>query len=265
VKILSLIFFIFSLNSQLWSYQDSDIDGVDDTLDLCPDTSFDQLVNSDGCPEKKHYWGKTTLQLGSEISIDEEGKKINNYSFFGNYSYKKWYFSLSNTQQTSYDSNNNRSINGGDLYLNSGYQLMHNNMQIDIGFGVKVATANERIGTKENDYFASLGVNYFVNDKQILFGQIIYTLTGNNPSTEYQNSLAYSFGIGYMFNSKWYSTLSYDYADSIYDNGENYQSLSWLNSYSFLKKYFVTLGYGYGLDKISYPHTFSLKLGVNFE
>ena len=265
MNIYRLIFSLFILHGSLFGYEDSDIDGVDDSIDLCPDTSFDKLVDENGCPEDKRYWGSITLELGSDIALNEDNNQINNYNFFGSYNYKKWYFSLSNSQQTTYDSSNNRSIKSGDFYLNSGYQFNHNDFQTDINMGIKIATAKETIGTGENDYFASVGINYFINEKQTLFTQLGYTITGDSSSTIYQNSLAYSLGTGYLLNTQWYSSLTYDYANSIYDDAQNYQSLSWLNSYSFSNNYFISLNYIYGLDEISYPHTFSLKLGVTFE
>lgn len=265
MKIFSLIFFTLFFNIQSFAYEDSDIDGVDDSIDLCPDTSFDKLVDTDGCPEDKTYWGELTLQMGSGISIDEDNKKIQNYSFFGNYAYKKWMFSLSNSQQTTYDSNNTRSMNGGDLYLTLGYQFNYDKFQNSVSFGTKISTADESVGTGESDYFSLIDIGYLIDKKLMIFSQIGYTLTGDSPTTNYENSFSYSLGTGYMFDSNWYSSFSYDYAKSIYNHTPNYQSLSWLNSYSFLENSFISLNYSYGLDDLSYPHTFSLKLGATFE
>ena len=265
MRIFRLIFSLFILHSSLLGYDDSDIDGVDDSIDLCPNTSFDKLVDENGCPEDERYLGSITLQLGSDIAIDEDNKQINNYNFFGSYSYKKWYISLSNTQQTTYDSNNNRSTNSGDIYISSGYQFNHKDFQSNLNFGVKIATANETIGTGERDYFGLVDINYFISNKQTLFAQLGYTLTGDSPTTTYENSIAYALGTGYMVNAQWYSSFSYDNSTSIYSDAQNYKSISWFNSYSFLDDYFVSLNYTYGIDNISYPHTLSLKLGVTFE
>jgi len=48
-KILLLTGVIIFLNASV----DSDLDGVPDTLDKCPNTPFLTLVNTDGCPIKK--------------------------------------------------------------------------------------------------------------------------------------------------------------------------------------------------------------------
>jgi len=265
VKIFNLISCIFILHNQILAYEDSDIDGIEDDIDLCPNTSFDKLVDSNGCPENETYTGIFSLELGNDISIDEENNKINNYSFLGNYTYKEWDFSLSNSQQTTYNSDNNRVINNGDLYLNLSYQFNHNQFQNAISFGTKIATADENIGTGQNDYFSSIDLDYFLNEKVIFLSQLSYTIIGDTSSINYQNSLAYSLGIGYMLKNSWYSSFSYDYSKSIYKNTPNYQSISWINSYDFFKNYHISLNYSYGMDELSYPHTFSLKLGVTFE
>ena len=260
------IFFIYVLVfTKLFAYVDSDIDGVEDAIDLCPDTSFDKLVDENGCPPNERYWGELSIQIGNDISFDELDNRTDNYNFFTNYQYKKWNISLSNSDQTSYDSNNNPSTSTGDMYLNTGYFFPNDYLQTKIGLGAKIATANSEIGTGENDYFVSLSFAHALNEKQNLFSYLSYTLNGDSNETNYKNSVAYSLGTGYMLNQNWYSSLSYDYSSSIYEEGEAYQALSLFNSYTFLEDYFITLNYSYGLDELSYKHTLSLKLGINFE
>ncbi|CAA6825430.1 MAG: Unknown protein, partial [uncultured Sulfurovum sp.] len=143
------------LNTLLLAYQDNDLDGVDDAVDLCPNTSFDKLVNEDGCPEDEIYLGKITFQIGNDISFDEFEQRTDNFNFFGNYQYRKWNISLSNANQTSFDSNNNASTSSGDLYLSTGYNLNFNKIYSKIIVGTKIALAKEEVGTGENDYFTS--------------------------------------------------------------------------------------------------------------
>ena len=244
---------------------DSDIDGVEDSIDLCPNTSFDKLVDENGCPPNERYWGELNIQIGNDISFDTFDERTDNYNFFTNYQYKKWNISLSNANQTSYDSNNNPSTSTGDIYLNTGYFFSNDSLQTKISLGTKIATASSEIGTGENDYFASLSLSHLINEKQNIFAYLSYTLNGDSNETNYKNAIAYSLGTGYMPNKNWYSSLSYDYSSSIYEGEEAYEALSLFNSYSFLEDYFITLNYTYGLDERSYKHTFGLKLGVTFQ
>jgi hypothetical protein len=249
----------------LMAYEDSDIDGVEDAIDLCPNTSFDKLVDEDGCPENERYLGVLSFQIGNDISFDEISNNINNYNFFSNYQYNNWNISLSNSNQTSYDSNNNASTSQGDIYLSSGYLFSNDFFQTRLTLGTKFSTANEEVGTGENDYFSSLSFSRSISKKQTLFSYLSYSLNGDSNETNYKNTFSYSLGSGYMLNENWYSSLSYDYASSIYNDGEAYQAISFFNSYSFLEDYFVSLNYAYGVDELSYRHTFGVRGGATFK
>ena len=265
MSIEKVIFLCLLLLSKIFAYEDNDIDGVEDALDLCPNTSFDKLVDEDGCPPNEAYWGALTLQIGNDVSFDEVNNRTNNYNFFSNYQYNNWNISLSNANQTSYDSNNNASTSQGDIYLSSGYLFSNEYFQTKVSLGTKIATADDEAGTGENDYFSSLSFSHTLNEKQNIFAYFSYTLNGDSKETNYKNSISYSLGSGYMLNENWYSSLSYDYASSIYEEGEAYRAISFFNSYSFLEDYFISLNYAYGLDEFSYEHTFGFKVGATFQ
>ena len=86
ITTITLSFLLFS--STLFAYQDYDIDGVEDSLDLCPNTPFDVLVNKNGCPndgEKTKlgkYLGRLTFKIGSDMSIDETYKDANSLNLY---------------------------------------------------------------------------------------------------------------------------------------------------------------------------------------
>ena len=248
---------------QLNAFEDDDIDGVENSQDLCPNTSFEETVNEQGCPENQNYWGQITLTVGSDINSDES--TTTDYNFFSNYNYHAWEVSLYSSQQSSLDSNNNESQSAGDLYLSSGYGITKESLYSKLTFGIKIPTGSSEISTEEYDYFASLSVNYALNEKTALLSSISYTDTGDNNETTYNNPLGYSLGIGYMVNEKWYSSLSYQQSNSIYRDSEDYKSISLFNSYNFSDKFFGTLSYTKGLDDLSYDQTISLRLGVTFE
>ena len=239
-----LILPLFLLTHTIEAYEDNDLDGVDDTVDLCPDTSFEKLVDEYGCPEDENYLGILTLQIGNDTSFDKSDERVNDYNFFTHWQYRKWNLSLSNSKQTTLDSDNSSTTSTDDIYLNLGYLFDEvENLQTKASFG-----------TSEDEQFASLDFTYFINRKQTLFSQL-----------SYNKSLGYSMGSGYMINANWYSSLSYDYATSIYANTEEYKALSLFNSYSFLDDFFVIFNYTRALDELSYDHTISLKLGVTFD
>jgi hypothetical protein len=81
--------FLLLIAIQLHAFEDDDIDGVENSKDLCPDTSFEDTVNEQGCPENQNYWGKVTLTLGTDINIYDS--RTTDYNFFSNYNYKELY------------------------------------------------------------------------------------------------------------------------------------------------------------------------------
>ena len=261
MRLIYLFPLVISL--QLHAFEDDDIDGVANSDDLCPDSSFEDIVDERGCVEDDSYWGKLSLSLGSDINIDDSTGV--DYNFFASYNYREWDFSIYSSQQTSYDTNNNASSSEGDLYLSMGYSFDIKKLSTKLTLGSKIATGSDDISTGESDYFGNLTLNYLLNSQIALFSQLSYTQTGDSSDIEYRDPFGYSFGLGYMINSQWYSSLSYQVSESIYTQTDNYQAISLFNSYNFSKDFFATLNYTRGLDDLSYDHTISLKLGVNFE
>lgn len=260
---IRLYSFLLLIIIQLHAFEDDDIDGVENSQDLCPNTSFEDTVDKNGCPENKNYWGKLTLAIGSDINFDDT--TTNDYNFYTNYNYNNWDFSLNSSQQSSLDTNNKESQSSGDLYLSSSYSKNIKKLYIQMILGSKIATGDEEVSTGENDYFANIHLSYALTNNLTALSSLSYTSTGDSNETTYNNPLSYSFGIGYMLNNNLYSSLSYQRSDSIYQDSEDYQSISLFNSYNFTEKLFGTLSYTKGLDELSYDQTISIRLGVNFE
>ena len=203
------------------------------------------------------------LSFNSDIHFDTT--TTTDYSFFGNYSHHAWSFSLSNAQQSSLDTNDQTVQSSGDLYLSSGYGFIREKLYAELSVGMKLATGEDEVSTGENDYFSRLDISYNLTDTLNLLTSLSYTLTGESNETTYNNPFGYRVGVGYLPTAQWYTSLTYQYSDSIYPNGEAYQAISLFNSYAFTESFFGTVSYIRGLDELSYPETLSLGLGVTFE
>jgi len=257
------LFILLLITINLNAFEDDDIDGVQNSNDLCPNTSFEDTVDEDGCPENQSYLGKLTLTLGSDINFDDT--TTTDYTFYSNYNYNLWDFSLYNAQQSSLDSNNNKIKSTGDLYFSSSYSIIKENFYTTFSLGIKFPIGASNVSTKENDYFSSLDINYVINEKTSLLYSLSYTYTGDNNETNYKNPISQSLGVGYMINDKWYSSLSYQHSNSIYTDSEDYKAINFSNNYSFNKSLFTTLDYIEGFDKLSYKRIVSIRVGVTFE
>ena len=253
------------LSSQSVAYQDGDIDGVEDSVDKCPNSSFDEIVDENGCSPNQHYLGVLTLLIGSDFSVDKHSQTTTNFNFFANYRYNNWDMTLSNANNAASTSSNSLSSDYGDLYLSTGYYIENTSVTAKLDLGTKLATAEENTGTGENDLFTSLYLNRSITQRQNLYLYYRYTISGDNHNVDYKDFSTYSIGSGYAFSPEWYSALSYDYSGSPYAHTQPYKSISWFNSYTFSKHLFATINYTHGLNEFSPAHTVSLKLGVRFE
>lgn len=291
MKYTSITLSLLLLSSISVAYQDYDIDGVEDSLDACPNTPFNALVDAQGCPSQgevpskktNNYLGQLTFKVGTDISTDETYENANALNLYANYRYRHWDVSLSNSRTTtnnSYTEDNSDSDN--DIYLATGYMFILPQSVIKLSVGTKLVddtqststtnnrgrnllnTSTQTIASRDNDYFASLNFNYLLTNKQDMFLYYGYTLSGDSSDTDYEDYSSFSLGTGYALNKVWYSALSYNYTGSIYPTGEAEQGLSWFNSYNFNKNLFATAAYTYALEDFSYDNTFSMAVGVRF-
>ncbi|MCH9813615.1 MAG: hypothetical protein K0U47_06685 [Epsilonproteobacteria bacterium] len=252
---------VFFLSTTLYAYQDFDIDGVDDKIDECPNTPFDQLVDKNGCPLEEGIKGKLTLKFGTDISFDDLSDKTSSFNLFASYTLSDFTAVLSNYSY--YESYQNSLSGVGDIYASGGYHIRKDDLHTFVSVGIKIPS--EDVGTGEQDYFVSLYTDYFLDERKDLFFYGGYTFSGDSHEVDYENFATFSVGGGYAFNSRYYSALSFDYSQSAYSDTEAYQALSWFHSYAFSKRYFTTLNYTYSLDDRSLRHAISLKFGVNFD
>ena len=255
----SLLLIIFL---QLHAFEDSDIDGVSDEKDLCPDTSFEDTVDEDGCPENRDYWGKISLSGGVDINIDDS--TTSDYSLMIDYSYKRWSLSLYDSLQ-SYETEDDSAHTAGDLYLSGGRSFKSGNLFTKLTIGSKIAIGGSEVSSGENDYYVTLNLNYIVSSQIALLSQMGYTVIGEDNESDFENPLGYSVGVGYTINSRWYTSLLYQHSNSIYIDSDDYHSVLLFGSYNFGDNLFSTFSYLRGLDTLSYDQVISLKLGVNFE
>lgn len=247
------------------NYIDNDLDGVDDSIDLCPNTPFDALVDSNGCnTEKKAIPGKLLLQAGVNRNIDSRYENTTLLNFFADYSYENWDFSLSTAN---YNTNNLTTVIDAedDLFLTVGYTFHHDELTTKIMMGTKFAFMQDSTNDRDNDWYAALNIDYKLNNKTNLFGYYSYTISSDSPNVNYKNFSTISAGAGYALTSAWYSSLSYNYASAYYDGGSSYQSLSWFNAYMITSSVYISLNYAYGLNDASYDHTFSFAIGAFFD
>jgi len=263
MKFLPILSSLLVLATSLFAFNDQDIDGVDDAHDLCINTPFDVIVDENGCPYKKGIKGKFLFQIGEDISFNTASNRTNTLNIFLNYNYKQWDFSISSSN---FNATNINTVvdTEDDLYLTVGYLSQYGKLNTKISVGTKFAFMDNDSIDRDNDYFISANLDYFISPKQNIFLYHSYTLSGNSDTTKYENFHSLSLGTGYAVTNKWYSAISYNYAQSPYPHAKDYKALSWFNYYLLPNDFYISSNYARTLNNSSYDHMLSLNIGVKF-
>ena len=254
---------VFITTIVLFAYVDNDLDGVDDTIDHCLNTPFDELVNEQGCPLNDKFPGKLIVQIGSDISFNQIDDPVSNLNIYANYMLNAWNFSVANTNY--YVTNLSNDTAENNLYLTAGYTYIKENTRTRFSVGTKFDLTDRDTGARDNDFYTSVNFEYFISNQQNIFFYYSYTLSGDSDIIDYRNFHSVSLGYGYSVTDKWYTALSYNYANSYYPDTDDYHALSWFNSYSFSKSFYATLNYAHTFDDISYNHIITLNIGAYFD
>jgi hypothetical protein len=267
------------LGASLFAYSDNDLDGVPNNIDQCPNTPITELVGADGCSvttparaydkNKDHYdiivgadVGRSDYQLTPKTDIYTSSLQLDYY-------HKAFSFQLSSLYY--YTKASDYSSSGiGDTTLTGYYSLYPNNaLTLKIGTGVILPTYNSSLNNNKTDYLGSIYGAYQKNNF-ILFGTYVYTVindTNVNDATNninYQNTNAYNIGLGYAFTQKFYASVSYYQANSIYKDVQDLQNIALSLFYSIDKHWFTSLSYAAGLNNATSQSYGSLKLGYYF-
>ena len=285
-----LTFFIVPVS--LFAFSDSDLDGVEDSVDQCPGTSITELVDISGCTvknlESPHHFDIIMGASYSQISPIQERTDTYTASLQADYYYKGFSLQASTAY---YDSESSISTSGQtDSFVGAYYQFKPvSALSIRLGGGAILPTYKSDFNNNNTDYTASASLSYLFNDFN-LFGSYSYTMindddfsydeldsTGNpigSTTVYYQNTNAYNVGLGYYPTSKLYTSLAYNSSDSIYNKfvsttsgSTTQEALNTVSAYLFYtidKNWFTTASYAYGLTDSASDHYVSVRLGYYF-
>jgi hypothetical protein len=247
----------FILTLKLFSFYDNDFDGVDDRKDKCLNTPFVDIVDLYGCSQSNKYIGSFNLEL-EYLKQKNKILDMNINSIYLDYRYSIFLFSIFYNQ---YMIDSKTYL--GDVYINFGYDIIINENLLNIYFGLKQATGNKVISTKENDYSISLSYEYFINTYFSYLIFVSYTKTGDNQINKYNDFLNYSLGITYVKN-KHNISLYYLYDKALLHGANNDKGIEIEYIYSFNTKYYIKLTHAKSLlDGDIYDTSFAI--GVHFE
>jgi len=268
------------------AYTDSDLDGVDDSVDKCPNTPFMDLVDINGCTKKSLLPSNTTTTSYGHYDIiaglSYSGADYNLLnrndtaatSLQADYYYKD--FSLQASASYYYSKESTGRTNKGfyDTFIGASYKInATDNLKLYAGAGVLLPTYKTSLNNNKTDYKASISLNYSL-EKINLFGGYSYTLVGDKDVTittsggtieyRYQSTHSYNGGIGIYATNRLYLSASYFEGDSIYKGYKKIKSASLYGYYTIDRNWFATLNYARGLSDTATDNYASLRIGYYY-
>jgi len=272
MKNIFIVLFVFTIG--LYAYEDSDMDGVEDSIDKCPNTLITDLVDINGCVIKSlvsphHY----DFILGASYSQVDYNTNEKTDTVSENVQLDYYYKNYSLQLATSYFNSDSPtySTNGlNDTFL-AGYYGMKplKNLSARVGVGIILPTYDSGLNNNNTDYLVTLSLSYTLSNLN-LFGGYSYTfiedddLDTSSVYVKYQDVNSYYIGLGFYPTSKLYLSSSYNSSDSIYEGVEVITSASIYAYYSINQHFFTTLNYAYGLSDSASNHSASLRIGYYF-
>ena len=262
--------FLLLLLAALAAANDSDLDGVDDTNDRCPNTPFSLTVASDGCPEQASPAafligiGTTYTRgtYGGTEQLDALSADVSAALFAGNFyvSVMSGYYFFGVEDPTVADSDRGGTA---DTFVGAGYTFTPTeHLTLTPGIHVKLATADKGLGTGETDFGASLLGIYRFSESD-LFVQYGYTVTGDGATT-YRDIAFGSAGLTVRPIPRGTLSLSYDFSQAYLPELPDLQSLSLMGSYRLYDTLSLQLSYSYGLSDSASEHALGIMLFKRF-
>jgi len=265
------IFLLFGILS-VYGANDADFDGVDDTMDKCPNTPFSDLVDTNGC---------TTLTLYTQTDYDIivgvnfstmntntlENTKTSNTTFQAD----MYHGNLSAQLLTSYfksEVSTYSSTGWNDTQLSLFYTSKPTEgFIVQTGMGIILPTYSTGYGNEAIDYRGSIALQYTLQPQINLFGGYSYTLINDTEIpkvADYQNTNAFYGGIGYRSPKNNSIHLSYTHSQSIYTGVDPIETLSMGIFIPLNTQWFLLGDYKYGLSSTASDHETALRLGYSF-
>ncbi len=275
-----ILFFLLLGSMPLFAYIDSDMDGVEDQNDRCPNTAMTELVDIHGCQTKslvsEHHYDIVFGISYSELDPSSM-EKVNTISgsVQADYYYRDFSLQAMTSLYSSDSDDSDRDSGMTDSMIAAYYQLHpSNDLLVRFGAGVILPTYDSDLGNEATDYLASVNISYSI-EKVSLFGGYSRTMVndddvsyvdinGDNQTIEYQDTNAVSVGAGYYMTPKLYTSLSYYVGDSIYKSVEDVESISVYAFYSLDASRFITATYANGLSDSASDHYLALRIGYYF-
>ena len=244
----------------LFSYEDNDLDGVDDSYDECLDTPFMDIVDRSGCSVQSlvspHHFD---FIVGFTTSISEinstEDFSTTTTSLQADYFYRNYNITFS----SSYDNSQNEM---GNTKVAFGYEFIPvSDITLNISAGVILPTApSESNVTNNTDYTLSFSLAYSLWDTTFFANYAFVAVEDVSDYYQYQDSNSFLVGVGNKLTNNFYASLSYSIAQSKYSGEDDYKDITLYLKYLLDESWFINGSGFYGVGSTNESGA-SLKVG----
>lgn len=266
IRILVLGFTLITL-SAAETLKDEDMDGVPDSVDLCKNTPFLDVVNQQGCstrtlifPEDKYNDG-LDISFGYGISNNEDtlNREIQHTAKMQLIYYRdQWSYSV-RTGYFQTDSQNG--MQDTTLKIKRKFRL-NESLKLGLGLGVKLPTY-DFIGN-QTDYTLYSSLTYYPVSSFSLFSGVSHTFINDEEEPDpLQDINTFYIGSGYFFTQSFYANIAYSYAESKFTANLPSRSLMSTLFYKINKKWFTTLSYSHEIEVDALNNSLSIKFGYS--
>ena len=267
-----LMLWTLFVSTTLFAYVDSDMDGVSDKNDKCPNTPLTDLVDKNGCSTKKlyreyHFDVVYGFNYADTAPLVSKQLNIPSFSLRADLYYKNYYLQSYTSYYVNSDENGDVEHGLYDTYVGGGYQkTFFDSLFVSGGAGVLLPTYEDNVITNNTDYQLQASVSYMRNSI-VYFGSYSFTFINDVDPTKvstFQNTNAYNLGVGHYFTKKVYASASYGLVNSVYSDITDITTASLYTSYTINKHKYFIFRYAYGLSKSANDNSVSLLMGYHF-
>ncbi len=252
-----LLCFLLTLSLLCADYTDSDMDGVPDAEDRCPNSALTDIVDATGCViekvvfQKEHHFDISLGFMYSKVDANssQSAQSLSVGYYYGNFSA---YVYTSN-----FDLQNGES-GIDDTTVGLYYRDTLEQFAWKIGAGGYIPTYDG--SGNRTDYFISARTVWYLGNAD-LYINVQHTFM-QDSDTEDTNRL--TLGGGYILTPKSYLSLSYTAQNSIYAGEEDLRNLALYADYTINKHWFLSTELSLGLSDSATEHAFFVSLGYYF-
>ncbi|SHO80696.1 hypothetical protein MNB_SV-15-299 [hydrothermal vent metagenome] len=247
---------------------DSDMDGVSDKLDKCPNTPFFNQVDAYGCPNSKLILPQDSrdglyITLGYGFNHNEDLKENEEKQYNSllsiNYYQNNWNYMLILGY---FYNQSNQYLKDTIFQLKRTFEL-RDTLKISLGAGIKLPTY--KFDGNKIDYQLQSSFIYYHTTNLSFFGGVGYEFINDRDTQDkVQNIASLYLGSGYFWSNDLYSNISYSYKQSKFQSQHNLNLLQTTLFYKFNEQYFATISYSQEILDDDLHNAFSINIGYTF-